>query len=365
MKDTNFTESDPYIRWKHADWIIPEVINSLLILATLWIIFSLIHFGIKHKKWSTNRMGNADKLSGGSVYTSTVVCAMTALVRFINSQFTFNIGIGVGYDRECEIVSDSSFAWYSLVSFAIYIFLWLRQRIFYSNNMLNVRFGIVLKLVSATSIVILFLAGLAAVLVNTIPVNYPSSRQGCIYKETEDIGPVAWIICVVVVIAAQFVLVGLFVYPLKQDFVQSVCICCPSVVHAANIVKSRACSVATILTTDENAGVNASKNMTTAKCRKCKKKSSKKVKTIMQRTVAFSIIMVATDIILLLITTYTISNEGHRRIPTILYDVNTFLNLIFVICSFLSFRQMLFSPLLNVKALSATTHISSDVACSS
>ncbi|XP_076809125.1 uncharacterized protein LOC143452154 [Clavelina lepadiformis] len=342
LNETNSTESEPYIRWKQADWIIPEVINSLLIVATLWIIFSLIHFGIKHKKWSTNRMGNADKLSGGSVYTLTVVCAITALVRFINSQFAFNIGIGVGYDKECEIVSDSSFAWYSLVNFAVFIFLWLRQRIFYANNMLNVRFGILLKILSFSSIVILFLSGLATVLVNTIPVNFPSSREGCIYHKSENIGPIAWIVGIMVVIAGQFVLLGLFIYPLKRDFVQSICGCCPSAFHVWNTNRNKSSSVSSIQTRNSSF------------------QSSNTVKSIMQRTIAFSIIAVAAHIIIILISSYAISSEGHRRVSTVVFDINAFFNVIFVICSFLSCKQMLFSPVLNENVTLAQT--SSDIA---
>ncbi|CAK8695761.1 unnamed protein product [Clavelina lepadiformis] len=284
LNETNSTESEPYIRWKQADWIIPEVINSLLIVATLWIIFSLIHFGIKQKKWSTNRMGNADKLSGGRVYTLTVVCAIIALVRFINSQFTFNIGIGVGYDKEC----------------------------------------------------------LATVLVNTVPVNFPSSREGCIYHKSENIGPVAWIVGIMVVIAGQFVLLGLFIYPLKRDFVQSICGCCPSAFHAWSTNRNKSSSVSSIQTRNSSF------------------QSSNTVKSIMQRTIAFSIISVVSHIIIILISSYAISSEGHRRVSTVVFDINAFFNVIFVICSFLSCKKMLFSPVLNENVSLAPT--SSDIA---
>ncbi|CAK8695759.1 unnamed protein product [Clavelina lepadiformis] len=286
---------------------------------------------------------------------------MTALVRFINSQFTFNIGIGVGYDKECEIVSDSSFVWYSLVNFAVYIFLWLRQRIFYSNNMLNVRFGIFLKVLSFSSIVILFLSGLIAILVNTIPVNYPSSHEGCIYHESEDMGPVAWIAGIIVVIIAQSVLVWLFIYPLKQDFVQSICGCCSAEVNGKKTNNKRSRSVASIQT---NKSDGESRNMVPEE-KVCKRKSSNTVKCIMQRTVAFSIISVATDIILVLISSYTISSEGHRRVSTTVFDINVFLNVIFVICSFLSCKQMLFSPILNENSAPGTAQTSSDITRSS
>ncbi|CAK8694227.1 unnamed protein product [Clavelina lepadiformis] len=275
MNNTNSTESEPYIRWKHADWLIAEVINSLLILSTLWIIFSLIHFGIKHKKWSKNQTGNADKLTGGIVYTLTVVCAILALVRFIVDQFAFNIGIGIGFDKECEVLADAVLVLYFLVISAVYAFLWLRQRIFYANNMLFVNVGIFLKVLSSSSYVILFLAGLAGLLLTTIPVNHPSSPEGCVYVESEEIGPVAWMIFLVVLVAGQTTLVGLFIYPLKRDFIQSIRGCCPSLFHSGNTDKTRSCSVATIQTS-KNEDETSTKNTTITKSKKESKiKSSK------------------------------------------------------------------------------------------
>ncbi|XP_076810719.1 uncharacterized protein LOC143453322 [Clavelina lepadiformis] len=369
--ETNQTEYEVYMKWKQADWIIPVTVNALLMAATAWITLSLVHYGIRNKKWAKTKMRNAEKLNGGIVYTSTVVCGVTTLIRLANSQSSFNIGFGNDYDEECERISDAEFALYCLVLLSVYFFQWLRQGIFYANNMLHNNFSTGLKVVSAGSIVFIILAGVSAVLVNTIPVNYPSSPEGCIYKESEEIGATAWIVCVVVIVIGQLLLVGLFIYPFKAEFVQSVCGCCPGhTKDKATISSDRKTSIATIISLKSRSASLATLNVPDSQCskkpspksvRRCRRESKRKtvVKQIMQRTIAFSVVTLVTDIILVVFSHYVIGSEGNRRISNIVYDINSFLNLIFVVCSFLSCKGMLLSPILSKDAVTEKRETSS------
>ena len=44
---TNFTQMD-YVH--RADWIVPFVINILLLLLSAWVLISVVHYGTKTKK---------------------------------------------------------------------------------------------------------------------------------------------------------------------------------------------------------------------------------------------------------------------------------------------------------------------------
>uniref|UniRef100_H2Y0W8 Uncharacterized protein n=1 Tax=Ciona intestinalis TaxID=7719 RepID=H2Y0W8_CIOIN len=137
-----------------VDWIVPTIINALLILLALWITFSVTHYGIKTDKWCTTAKRKSQQLSAGVIYSSVVLCAVMTILRYVTSFATFHLGIGEGKDYECEIISDMSFAMYCLVTACVYLFLWLRQRTFYANKMLNVSYNRFLRFVSASSFLV-------------------------------------------------------------------------------------------------------------------------------------------------------------------------------------------------------------------
>ena len=85
------TASTLYIRWQHWNRIVPVTVNTICILKTLWILFSLIYYGNKSKMWKTRRVKSFEKLNAGYLLMAAVLCAETALLRFIASQFIFNI----------------------------------------------------------------------------------------------------------------------------------------------------------------------------------------------------------------------------------------------------------------------------------
>ena len=92
----------------------------------------------KQKKWSKTHASNEEKLSAGLVYTSIVICAVACLLRCIATLFYFNIGYSYNEDRLCDILSDFTSTLYTFVLFSSVLFSYSRQRLFYSNRMLNV-----------------------------------------------------------------------------------------------------------------------------------------------------------------------------------------------------------------------------------
>ena len=208
-----------YVRWKYWDWLLPEMVNALLILVTLWITVSLIHYGISAKKWRRGIQSNIEKLNAGWILACAVLCSFATLFRLINNQFVINIGFTSNHDSDfdCEIVSDSSVIIYGISVLTVYLFLWLRQSVFYSNRMLPTNYGKTLQFLSWLSIFLIVVGGLAAVLVNIIPSNYKASVIGCMYEPLDSsYDAMLFGVSAGALLTGQITLVGLLIYPLHK-----------------------------------------------------------------------------------------------------------------------------------------------------
>ena len=348
----NTSTNEVYIRWQKLDWIIPEVINGVLILLTLWIFLSLIFFGVKSKKWKKAMQNNFEKLSGGSVLTAAVVCALVTLGRLVVSQFVINVGFSESSDEICEAVTDAGIVLYCATLFAVYVFLWLRQSIFYTNSMLNTEYSKLLRFFSGLSIVFIFVGGLVALLINTIPVNYPSTIEGCTYKAVDStFDAILVAICTLVLLTGQITLVALFVYPLRKRSDQECFSCaddCTTTVRSDYPSKSQSDIANVTENLDEHINEKSRPN-----------KHKSQINCIMRRSVVFATIAIATDICFLLVSTYALPHSTHRRIPTILYDVSSFLNLVFVVSSFICWKKILTAPLTTLTTSQSVTNHSS------
>ncbi|CAK8695770.1 unnamed protein product [Clavelina lepadiformis] len=364
---TNVTDVK-YYREQHYDWILAVFITSLLMVFTLWIIFSLSHYGIKTRTWSRSQLRNADKLSGGIIYTSTLCCAIMSLIRYISSLVGYNVGFGTSArDMDaCERISDAQFAIYCLVLFSVYIFLWLRQRVFYDNEMLNTNFSTTLKFFSVVSIVLIFVAGIGVILISALPQTYPSSLKGCTYQASDKgLDDASWIAGGAVLVLGQTILVALFIYPLQKNVELS----CRPTSFFSRCLKRRHDEDTSVQFQESNrdrrnpnirqnsygdsiqvipiaTNFNQSNNQARPTFRRnLSKRSTARVIRIMRRTIIFGALSIFSDIALLLVSTFTVDGTAeHRRMSLTIYDVNVFLNLMLVICSFLSYKDMLMSP---------------------
>jgi len=358
--------------WNRVSWIAAVSINAVLTAVTMWILFSLIHYGVRTGKWSGAQKRNADKLNAGWVYSSVLACAVISIIRYMTSQIVFQIGFGEtkDHDQACESVNDLLFVEYSLVLFSTYIFLWLRQRTFYTNEMFNINYSKSLRILSASSILILLLAGLGVVIINTLPSNYSSTPHGCIYDpESVALDISSWAACAAVLVVGQVLLLSLLIYPLAKNLNDEHClkqICCFLCIMKEEQKKIRQQLPNSASPSKSSIGSNETSGHTTVvhsisgsesplristpkpkKKRTTKRKSSVAVKRIMFRTLVFGVLAVFTDLFLISVLSTNVINNSDpvlRRVATTLYDINVFLNLMLVIMSFMTYKKMLLSP---------------------
>lgn len=324
-------------------WVLAVSINAILTALSLWILFSLVHYGIKTGQWDGKKKRNADKLNAGPIYTSVIACIVMVIIRFVTSQIAHNVGHGPEQMDVCENVNDALFVEYSLVLFCTYIFLWLRQRTFYTNKMFNIGYSKALKILSGSSIFILAVAGIGVNLVNTVTDNYPSSVLGCYYdSESDSLDNWSWAVCAVTLVVGQILLLSLLIYPLTKNLDEDNCfrkLCCcfqteTSTLRSPTKRKMKRDSNISELSKTTNSSYSTNRR-------------SKTVKKIMSRTVLFGCIAVFTDILLIAVISTSILNQENprlRKVSTTLYDISAFLNLTLVVMSFMTWKKMLTSP---------------------
>ncbi|CAK8684817.1 unnamed protein product [Clavelina lepadiformis] len=341
---------------ERLDWILPEVINVILIVLTLWIIISLVHFGFRSGKWKKTTR-NDQKLDGGLIYSSVILCAFCVLLRLANDQIAFHVGYSDSkYDQKlCEIVFDGLIIMYCLVVFSVYIFLWLRQRMFYTNDMLQLKYNRFIKVASLISLPLMCLCTISVILVMTLSIKHPPSASGCQWIPTEGGVPsVYWVTaCVAIITFGQVMMLGLLIYPLqasqrKMKLLSCSCNCfkkkrSPETSTSHIVLNNGPESFVSVKSDNSNLVVDCATPI-----RRCdgqrKSKTFQSVRKIILRTTVLAVISISLDACLLIYLYLEMENGKLVRIGMILYDTNSFLSLIFVICSFTAYKNMLCSP---------------------
>ena len=135
-----------------ASKVVPNAVVTCLLTLALWITISLIHFGIKTGKWRLLKTQNhVNKLNIGHIYTFVVVCGLMVvfydLVNLVYMNIEFAIDV-YKLDEYCDSLSDLAYNTHALIIFTTIIFLWLRQRTFFQNHLLNVNYSKCVKVLS-------------------------------------------------------------------------------------------------------------------------------------------------------------------------------------------------------------------------
>ena len=316
MNNNNLTTvPTPYIRWQHWNWILPETVNVIFILMTLWILFSLIYYGNKSKKWVTKNKKNFEKLNTGFILMAAVLCAVTALFRLVSTQFVFNIGFSVTENKQCKIVFDASAISFCLACLSVFIYLWVRQLVFYTNRMLNIDFSKGLRFFSYLSIILISLNGLGSILANTIPIKVMSTLKGCVFIPLDSTtSAIAVMVGSLGMLFGQSILIGLLVYPLHKHSKQKGCLALCGIINWAS---------------QKNDQQNAHQ-ITPSQSIRNRSGTNKKINMILRRSACHYIIIVVST---MAVHHATIYGRLETNIFTMLFDVVTFANLAFVVSS--------------------------------
>ena len=378
----NSTEQELSELMQQADYILPVLINAILLSVTTWILLSLIHYGLKTGKWRASQRSYSDKLSSGVIYAFVLVCALSCVICYSVSLAFMNVGFEEGHDFTCDSLADAIFCSYGFVHFSTAFFLWSRQRAFYSNHMLNVNYNKIIRFFSFFSIIVIIIYGLAVMLFSVIPSLYYSSPMGCLVQQSRLTDPRYSVPLIVGVAFYNMVLLGLLAYALthirmfqkalgtnrdkertsseggknkKIDSFKKNHSISLSGIETNNVSAVGTSNCSGIAKSAETEKQNAWRTETSSLSRsarftmrsKSKKEnaSTEKTRTVIQKTVIFAALSIFLDAFTSVCSIYLVNPDGHRRISFLVLDLNTFLHLLFLIFSFVRYKHMLTSPL--------------------
>ena len=344
-RNSAINKDDHYTRF---DWIFPVSTSLLLMVVALWLLMSLIHYAVKTRKCFFNgRSSSREILNSGFIYVSVIVCALMCLFRFSVSVAFMNVGYEEG-DREiCNHLADAAYSAYASVMLSRAMFLWFRQRAFFSNKMLNVSYNKVVKFFSFSSIFIIVVYGTTVSIHAMIPQDYQSSANGCVYQPNHKLQAGYWVPALVGIALMNVMLLGLFLYAIihvrfaehkrkqviKKDKQQD---------------QNRMCNKKTLPGTGDifNGSQKARRRRSSYMFKKRTLsfiKTRNKIKKILQHTFLFAIISFGSDIFSQVFSNMIIKANDHRRFSFLIFDTNAMVYLLFIIFSFDDFHKIIFS----------------------
>ena len=344
------------------EWIIPMTVNIILFVVAFWMLISLVHYGIKTKKWNRQQSRKVDKLNAGLVYSSVVFCAVMCIVRMVLHILDLNLMHYQHNLNQCEVVNDMRSSSYYLVIFSVYIFIWLRQRIFYSNCMLNKYYNRATNILSWAILVFICAVLAVAITVDIRTHAFDLNNNGtCMFlKEDKKFTLLFLIITVSGTGIAQTTLLSLLIYalhPKGSGFWGAFRNSKRNVEHTSHQIESshydmssssqhcheKTNSLPSLEKSPQLPSVNNLPNPSPPHKCKRKKWSRRTVQRILKKTILFAIISSLADITLSFVN-YFASNASHRQYEAMTGDINAVLNLTFVVLSFLQWKEMLTSP---------------------
>ena len=340
---TNITED--FIRFDKPDWIVPAAINIFLAILTILVLSSLMHYGVKTKKWRQNPSSNKEKLNAGVVYVFLIICGFMCMFRYIANQVYMNVGFTQNENELCESVADTAFISYCLILWSVCMFLWCRQRAFYTNKMLSFNAPKLVRVLSFVSVILTNTTGFGYVLLFTIPVNYRSSENvGCVFNPDNTLLVTYGIYPVMLITLTQLILLYLFLYPLIKmnsfSFKSRWWGKPIKPTHQQNISSERDRSDSA--STSANNSMKRVSNLHRSKSLS-EKPSGYGIKLILKKTLLFAVLSTLFDVLLQIISSLVLSQQGHRRFSGVLFDIGAFFNLIFLVLSFATYKAMLTS----------------------
>ena len=342
-------EEDEVELTDRLDWIFPVLFNVTFIFFSLWIFISLIDYGVKTRKWKRNCKMPVDKLNAGIVYSFVVVCSVSCLL-FLVSDLIF---MSVKDTRLCEAAADATTLLYAMVLWSVFLFLWFRQKAFYTNNAFTSKVNKCVKFFSFASIVMISTSGLVYVLLFTVPNNYVGSTEGCIYDFANKSLPESYGTCIVCfILFSHVILLCLFIYPLLESRkYERKCFgkCCKRQKPKPNTDQPLPEKVKIFRIFGrpmEQARPYSRRSLSL-------KPSRKHIRLLLRKTFLFALLSTLTDVSNQIICFYFTTT--HRRFHSLMFDFAAFFNLLFLLLSFSTYKNILKSLL--TKRSAAQRHL--------
>ena len=209
----NDTEENKRYELNKYSWIGVQFNNIILFLITLWIIGSFYLHGKRKGTWKPSNNNKSSKV----LLSIALVTSCLTLCKLITTQMI------IIYNLFATISPTSNIwctAWYRILEvlyyfclLSLYGFFWYRQKILYSQSLFKPLNTKTIKAFSWFSLFIFTIMGSSLVISHFITTKYVFRKLGCTAGVSKQ-SVVYLYIVLVLTLLSQFILFGLFVYPL-------------------------------------------------------------------------------------------------------------------------------------------------------
>ena len=332
-------------RISRLDWLIPTIVNLVLTVITTFILVSLVHYGLSSGKWRGQPTSQVDKLNAGVVYSFLIVCAVTCIGRYISNQIYMNVGFDYNNDTLCEVAGNAAFAFYVLVIMSVFLFLWFRQKAFYTNNMLAFKTTKFIRVLSYSSSFFITASALPYIILSTVGTSYEITHAGCRTKIETNLIAYLGIYSALLIVFSQLLLLFLFIYPLLQIGKDSK----PSTLQKSSSLVSFFATKPHSKRSEIFPNSEPSTTNSTSHCSLHRvspliaRPSSDGIKLIIRKTLFFAVASILLDDIILIISHFVLPARSNRPYIRMIVDMAAFCNLLFLILSFSTYKLMMTS----------------------
>ena len=288
----------------------------VLMIVDLWLIISLIHYGIKTTKWRRLQPGNPNSLSSGRIYLSVIICSITTFFYHLFLAAYQIVGFQENEDSLCKATISMANIAYISCFLAIDLFLWFRQRTLYTAFLPVARFTKPLKLFSYIIIFVSFFVGVVGIVLAILAnaVNFIS--VGCNLQNESSLQPIVFTSIASTLIFCQVSLLLIFIYALLS-------------LHGFDVKKRWKF----LFCCKRQSSINEPTDRTKIVVNK-----------IIKKATLFAALSLLFDL-LVFCSRFLYSRQGSRNemIP-VLRSLTISINLYFVILSFIAWKDMITSP---------------------
>ena len=292
----------------------------VFMIVDIWLIISLIYFGVKTKKWRRLQPGNPNSLSSGRIYFSVIICAATAFFYHVFIAVYRNVGFHQNEAQLCKAISDMVDITYSSSFLSVILFLWFRQRTLYTAFLPMARFTKPLKYFSFITIFVSFFLVFAGVTLTTLTSDSISTSVGCVFKPNSSFQFVTFVVIVGAIIFSQVSLLVMFIYALFAS-------------HGLDVKKRW-------------------KSLFCCKCQPSIKNTREQpadqtraiVYKIIKKATLFAALSLLSDLVVVSLTLLVPRQGNRHEIISALGSISVSMNFYFVILSFITWKDMITSP---------------------
>ena len=284
----------------------------VLMIVDLWLIISLIHYGIKTKKWRGLQPWNPNLLNSGRIYLSVVICSVAAFVYHLFVAVYYNIEFRNNEDTLCKVIGCISIITYGFCFLSVILFLWFRQRMLYTAFLPLAHFTKSLKFFSFIIIFVTFFLVVVGVILSISVVIF--TRVGCFLQNDSNLQLAAIASFVCAMIFSQVSLLVIFIHALLSS-------------QGFNVKKR---SLFCCKHQPEN--------------RQKANRTGIMVNKIVKKATVFAALSLLSDLLALLLSLPYLLQDKQNEIYSVLASLSVSMKLYFVILSFIVWKDMITSP---------------------